>query len=94
MTASSRFFRAAFGSTAIIGCAILGVTAMSSSTYAATRQCKIINNNGLTKALAVAGSAANPCLCPPGYERRLPRRLAGAATAVCIPIDNIQNFKT
>jgi hypothetical protein len=81
MAESTGLFRAVFGSTAILGCAVLGVSAVS-STYAGTNfnkaQCKMINSNGAIKGLAIAGSAVNACYCISTSGRRIPRPLPGS----------------
>jgi hypothetical protein len=104
MAGSRRFLRAAFGSTAIVGCVALGVAVMS-DTYAGNNfsgafggQCKIVNGtNGRVKGLAIGqGSAKGLCVCPSqasyqNYRRRYP----GEESENCIiqnPQNKITNF--
>jgi hypothetical protein len=90
MADSSRVFRAAFGSIAILGSAVLGVTVMT-STYAANNfnkaQCKVVKGKNGAYGLAIEqDSAANSCVCPPSSanQRRL-RRIVGAnGEVICV----------
>ena len=95
MANSIKLIRAAFGSVAIIGSAVLGVSVMT-DTFAASKaiyktnfnkqQCKVVSSDSSTKGLAVVGSTQNACYCISKDGRRILRPpTAAAAAEVCNP---------
>jgi hypothetical protein len=94
MAESSKLIRAVFGSVAILGSAVLGISVMS-DTFAASKyktnfnkqQCKVVASNGSTQGLAVIGSTKNACTCISKSGRRilLPPTPAGVRE-LCAPL--------
>src|ERR687897_193863 len=87
MAESHRLIRAALGSVAILGSAVLGVTVMT-GTYAANynkQQCKVVNGSVQALAIQEAGSVA--CVCPSAASLEVleekQRRPGSASTEDC-----------